>query len=109
MGHNRFQRVACAQRSGFKNREKWHHTDFEAVRKNPEILAMTVGKWITSHDAEAYVYSKWSECVDHITGGCASFENTNIPPGYSYSPWTIDELLQLAEEERETVDPGDWS
>lgn len=38
-GYDRFQRVACAQRSRFKNRERWPHTNFEAVRKNPEILA----------------------------------------------------------------------
>ncbi|KAL2786097.1 monooxygenase [Aspergillus keveii] len=104
----RYQRVSCAQRSGFKNREKWHHTDFDAVQKNPETLAMTVGSWIAKHDPEAYVYDRWEECVNHLLNG-TPFENTNIPPGYTYAPWTIDELLQAAEEERETVDSGDWS
>jgi hypothetical protein len=69
---------------------------------------MTVGSWITKHHPEAYVYARWEECVNHLLNG-APFENTNIPPGYTYAPWTIDELLEAAKEERETVDSGDWS
>ena len=30
-------------------------------------------------------------------------------PGYTYEPWTIEELLNAAAEEREMVDAGDWS
>ena len=105
---SRFRRVSCAQRSGFKNREKWHHTDFEAAKKNPESLVMQVGKWINLHDPEQYVYDNWAACVNHLVAG-AAFEDTNTPPGYTYSPWTIDELLQASAEGRETVDEGDWS
>jgi hypothetical protein len=85
LGENRYQQVSCAQWSGFKNRKKWHHTDFDAVQKNPETLAMTVGSWITKHDPEAYVYARWEECVNHLLNG-TPFENTNIPPGYTYAP-----------------------
>lgn len=105
---HRFHRVSCAQRSGFKNREKWHHTDFEAAKKNPESLVMQVGRWINLHDPEEYVYERWEECVNHVNRG-TPFKDTNTPPGYKYKPWTIDELLKASEEERETVDPGDWS
>lgn len=69
---------------------------------------MQVGKWINLHDPEDYVHQNWDKCVDHIEHG-ASFENTNIPPGYKYEPWTIDELLTAAADEREIADPGDWS
>ena len=100
--------MACAQRLGFKNREKWHHTDFEAAKKNPQKLIEQVGRWINLHDPEEYVYQNWSKCVNHLVSG-ASFENTNTPPGYTYEPWTIDELLNASAEENETVDPGDWS
>ena len=104
----RFQRVACAQKSGFKNREKWHHTDFEEAKKNPEKLLMQVGRWINLHDPEQYVYDNWRKCVNHLISG-APYEHKNIPPGYKYVPWTIDELLHASAEEKETVDEGDWS
>ena len=100
--------MACAQRQGFKNREKWHHTDFEAAKKRPEKLIEQVGRWVNDHDPEKYVYDNWDKCVNHLLGG-TRFENTNIPPGYTYQPWTIDELLNASTEERVTVDAGDWS
>ena len=103
----RFERVACAQRAGFKNREAWHHTNFEEVKKHPEKLIQQVGSWINHHDPEQYVYDNWTKCVNHLAGG-APFENTNTPPGYTYEPWTIDELLSASAEERETVDAGNW-
>ena len=104
----RFQRVACAQRSGFKNREKWHYTDFEEAKKHPEKLTMQIGRWINLHDAEEYAYDNWTKCVNHLVSG-APFQHTNIPPGYTYEPWTIDELLNASAEERSIVDAGDWS
>ena len=70
---------------------------------------MNVGKWINLHDPEAYVYDNYHKCLNHLISG-APFSNTNIPPGFTYEPWTIDELLKAADDEdRETVDPGDWS
>jgi hypothetical protein len=69
---------------------------------------MQVGKWINSHDPEAYVYTNYAKCLNHLISG-ASFTNTNTPPGFTYEPWTINELLKAADEGRETVDPGDWS
>ena len=69
---------------------------------------MQVGRWVIQHDPEQYVYDSWSKCVNHIVSG-APFQNTNIPPGYTYKPWTIDELLNAAADEREMVDAGDWS
>ncbi len=69
---------------------------------------MQVGKWINLHDPEEYVYDNWSACVNHIIAG-TPFTDKNIPPGYQYTPWTIDELLKAAEDGTETVDEGDWS
>lgn len=72
------------------------------------MLIEQVGRWVNDHNPEEYVYDNWSKCVNHLVSK-ASFKNTNIPPGYTYQPWTIDELLKASAEERETVDPGDWS
>lgn len=84
----------------------WHHTDFEDIKKHPQKLAQVVGRWITDHDPEQYVYDNWDRCVNClVTGG--QFENTNIPPGYQCKPWTIDELL--AEGSKIDQDEGNWS
>ena len=67
-----------------------------------------VGLWITGHDPETYVYDNWNSCVEHITAG-KPFVNTNIPPGFTYEPWTIEELLHAAKEGITTVDAGNWA
>ena len=72
------------------------------------MLSMQVGKWINQHDPDAYVYENYHTFLNHIVSG-APFTSTNIPPGYTYEPWTINELLKVAEEGRETADAGDWS
>lgn len=43
---NRFERVACAQKTGFRRREAFHKTDWEAVAKNPDVLGKVVGDWV---------------------------------------------------------------
>lgn len=104
----RFERVSYAQRAGFKNRERWHHTDFEEAKRHPEKLGINVGRWFNMHDPEAYVYNNHAKYLNHVING-TPFQNTNIPPGYTYEPWTIGELLKASEEGRQTVDAGDWS
>lgn len=66
------------------------------------------GRWITDHDPEVYVYQNWTRCVDHLVRG-ADFTNTNIPPGYSYKPWTIDECLKNANDGVLLTDEGNWT
>jgi hypothetical protein len=66
------------------------------------------GQWITRHDPEVYAYQNWTKCVDHLLYG-AEFVNTNIPTGYTYKPWTIDELLNVADEGVSVDDEGEWS
>ena len=69
---------------------------------------MQVGKWINLHDPEQYVYDNWTACLNHLLTG-AEFEDTNTPTGYTYSPWTIDELLKASEDALQIEDVGDWS
>jgi hypothetical protein len=104
---NSFERVSCCQRNGFRNREMWHHVDYEEARKHPEKLGEMTGRWITQHDPEQYVYDNWEKCVNALVSG-SKFKNTNIPPGYTYKPWTIDELLNT-DGGNTGKDEGDWS
>lgn len=60
------------------------------------------------HDPEQYVYNNYNSCENHITSG-ASFENTNMPPGYRYKPWAVQELMETSDRHEPIVDEGDWS
>lgn len=105
--NKRFERVSCAQKMGFKNREVFHNTDWDAVAKNPEMMGKMVGNWLVNHDPEQYTYENYDRCADHLLNG-APFENTNAVPGYKYKPWTVKELLDASERGEPIVDEGDW-
>ncbi|KAK0491386.1 hypothetical protein IW261DRAFT_1354932 [Armillaria novae-zelandiae] len=104
----RFERVSCAQRAGFKTRENWHRTNWEVVLKDPKALGKLVGDWLAKHDSEKYAYENYDACAKHITEG-TPFTNTNIPPGYIYEPWTVQDLVNAANEGRVVQDTGNWS
>jgi len=60
------------------------------------------------HDPEQYVYENYRKAVDHLNSG-ALFENTNVPPGLVYKPWTIDQFLGAVGEKQRIMLDGDWS
>lgn len=104
----RFERVTCAQKMGFRNRENFHNTDWDAAAKNPDSILKQVDKWVSQHDAEKYAYDKYEKCVDPVLNG-APFQNTNTPPGHTFKLWTVRELLELGERGEKIIDDGDWS
>ncbi|KXG46427.1 Monooxygenase, FAD-binding [Penicillium griseofulvum] len=106
--HLRFERVSCAQKMGFKNRELFHNTDWDAVAKNPEVMGKVVGNWLVNHNPEQYAVENYGKCAEHLLNG-APFENTNSVPGYRYKPWTVQELLEASESGKTVQDEGDWS
>ena len=106
--YDRFERVSCAQKLGFKNRELFHNTDWDAVAKNPEIMGKVVGNWLVHHDPAQYANENYAKCAEHLLRG-APFENTNYVPGYKYKPWTVRELLDASESGNPIQDEGDWS
>ncbi|KAI3539446.1 hypothetical protein CSPX01_08892 [Colletotrichum filicis] len=106
--HMRFIRVSCGQKMGFKNRENFHKTDWEAAEKNPEAMTKTVGDWVLNHDPEQYAYDNYGKCVNHLLM-MEPFVDTNIPPGYVFKPWTVKELLDASDNDIKVVYDGDWS
>ncbi|KAF4950453.1 hypothetical protein FSARC_13189 [Fusarium sarcochroum] len=108
--HNtlRFQRVTCAQKTGFKNRQQYHETTFKPAEKGTRPVFPMVGKWITQHDPEQYAYEMYGRCVKHIVSG-SPFDNTNYPRGHSFKIWGVEELREVAERGENIVDDGDWS
>lgn len=107
--HNllRFERVSCAQKVGFKNREMAHKTDWAAVAKNPKIMFRNWAPWLLEHDPEAYVESQYDACVKHLVEG-APFKNTNAVPGYDYEPWTVQGFMEASDKNEIPEDAGQW-
>ena len=70
--------------------------------------AQSIGRWQSHHDPEKYVYDNWQACLNHITSG-APFENTNLPPGYHYEPWTMEGLMKMSQNGQLVADLGDWN
>jgi hypothetical protein len=79
---------------GFKNREVFHNTDWSSQNAAPKKNEKMVGDWLILHDPEKYTHDNYHKAAEHLLTG-APFENTNIPPGYKYKPWTVRELWRL--------------
>ncbi|RKL39429.1 hypothetical protein BFJ72_g6903 [Fusarium proliferatum] len=105
--HFRAERVACAQRMGFKNQELFHSADWDAVARDPTAFLTPAGKWMVNHDPETYAYDNYAACASHFTDG-TPFQNTNAVPGFSYKPWTVQELLAASDRGERLVDEGEW-
>ncbi|KAK4248226.1 hypothetical protein C7999DRAFT_31280 [Corynascus novoguineensis] len=106
-----YQRASCTQKLAFVNAQTLGHTtDWDALRKSPEKARLRYPKWLFCHDPESYVSEKWAQASAHLVGG-AEFRNTNIPPGHSFTHWTIQDIQkQIAEGKRvQDLLDGDWS
>ncbi|KAH7202926.1 hypothetical protein IWW34DRAFT_673311 [Fusarium oxysporum f. sp. albedinis] len=108
--HNklRFQRVTCAQKMGFKNRQQYHETTFKPAEEGARPTFPMVGLWSSKHDPEQYVYEMYGKCANHILSD-SPFENTNYPAGHTFKIWTVKEMREVAERGENIVDDGDWS
>ncbi|KAF5701561.1 FAD NAD(P)-binding domain-containing protein [Fusarium mundagurra] len=90
----RFERTTATQRMGWETRHKWHQSDWDAIAKNPEYLKLPQPEWLYGADSEAYAYENYDRVVEHLEKG-APFKNTNLPPGYEFDDWTIDQMMEL--------------
>lgn len=108
--HNllRFERVSCTQITGFQAQINRNNVDINALTANPDQVVGKWGRWIWAHDPEQYAYDNYEKAKAHLVSG-APFENTNIPAGYKFKPWNIDELLAIGDSGKQIVFEGDWS
>ncbi|OHE98664.1 hypothetical protein CORC01_06115 [Colletotrichum orchidophilum] len=103
----RFERTSCAQLMGAIHRQAHHDTDWDEVRRNPDILLNTgPGAWIANHDPEAYVIEQFEKCLESIRNE-QPFKNTNTPSGFTYRPWTCAGLQRYKEGDHLFLE-GDW-
>ena len=71
---------------------------------------MKMSRWIWLHDPVEYAQDNYSQACKALDG-VDDFTNTNLPAGYVYTPWTIEEERKrerngLATKLRDT---GDWT
>ncbi|KAF4611337.1 hypothetical protein G7Y89_g15676 [Cudoniella acicularis] len=110
--HNklRFHRVSLAQKQGIINLAAAHHTEWNTIDTDPSAVAAKLGSWIWKHDPEGYAYEKYGLAFRSLVDGDEEFENTNVPKGCVYEPWTVGELLRAMERgEKLLLGGGDWS
>ena len=91
--HNtlRLDRVSLIQQLGFKRRHAYYNLDWEAVKKDPSIVAIEPAKWQYEHDAEKYAMDRFEECRNCLKTGKA-FKNSNVPEHYTFEPWTVKDM-----------------
>lgn len=112
--HNklRFERVSCAQKLGFYNAFRCHNTDWDGAKKEPKKAQPQIPQWIWRHNPEIYAEQKWNDMSAYEEkigmGEDAVFQNTNIPPGYTWKPWTIEDLVEEGKHNQVELE-GDWS
>ena len=93
---------------GFENREIFHNTNWSDAAANTKVMKKMVGEWLTYHDPELYAHENYHKCAEYLTQR-TRFENTNMPSGYTYRPWTVRKLLGASERSEVLEDEGDWS
>jgi 2-polyprenyl-6-methoxyphenol hydroxylase-like FAD-dependent oxidoreductase len=90
----RFERTSLTQRMGWETRHKWHQTDWELVKANPEFLRLPQPDWLYSADAHNYGAENYEAVMSSLNGG-EKFQNTNVPQGYIHQDWTIETMMQM--------------
>lgn len=106
----RYERVSCSQKLSFVNSEILAAANTEQVKDDPEKVRVRFPKWLFQHDPEAYAYEKYGQAFAHLVAG-AKFQNTNLPPGHKFTPWTIEQVHEDARNGKSVADflDGDWS
>ena len=85
-----------------------HKTDWKAAASEPSSVQASYGKWLWQHDVEDYAYEIYGKAFRHLLTN-EPFHNKNIPPGYTYKPWNVEELLFIDGDLSDVKVDGDWS
>jgi 2-polyprenyl-6-methoxyphenol hydroxylase-like FAD-dependent oxidoreductase len=106
----RYERVSCSQKLSFVNAEVLRGLNMEDITQDPEKARVRFPKWVFQHDPESYVYEKYGQAFAHLVLD-EKFENTNLPPGHKFRPWTIEKIKEDARNGNSVAEllDGDWS
>lgn len=92
---------------GFKARELWHKTDWDATIEDPLIFARIWAPWLIEHDPEMYARENFAACAECLNKG-EKFQNTNGVPGYKFQHWTVQSLTESSKDGLMPADEGEW-
>lgn len=107
--YSRFERISCCQLIGFINQSHFINPDWAKQTKgDASNVRPEYGWWILGHNPEHYAYANYGLTLRHLAEG-TPFRNTNIPPGYVYKPWTLQEIYDTLDRGEELRFEGDWS
>ena len=101
-----FERVSCSQNLGIFN--DYRQTRIITSVTDRKRLTPEYGRWIWLHDADKYVYDNYDKAHDHVQSG-VPFHNTNVPPGYVYEPWSVNQLMADVQGGEEVARSGNWT
>ncbi|KAF2461167.1 hypothetical protein BDY21DRAFT_279617 [Lineolata rhizophorae] len=90
----RFWRACLTQRMGWELRHTWHRTDWDLVKRHPEVLEMHQPYWLFGADPEAYAYQAYDETVACLKNN-KEFVPKNVPEGYRHEEWTMEDMMAL--------------
>lgn len=62
----RYDRVKKVQKTGETTRDKWHKTDWDEVKKNPESIEFPREDWILGFDAEQHAEEVFDEVLAQV-------------------------------------------
>ncbi|KUI54202.1 Zeaxanthin epoxidase, chloroplastic [Cytospora mali] len=109
--HNklRFERVSCCQLLGFINQSNYLKPEWgQKVIEDASNVKPQYGWWIWGHNPERYAYDNFGKAFRSLVDD-TQFENTNIPRGYKYKPWSIKDIYDTLERGEKLKFEGDWS
>lgn len=90
---------------GLETRDIWVKTDWEAVRKDPQLLAQPRPNWLLNHDPQAYAYEEFETAANSVLTGCA-YTPRNIPYEGSNHRATDFEDEKWGNRHKESADVG---
>ncbi|KAK7699624.1 hypothetical protein SLS64_011578 [Diaporthe eres] len=103
-----FERVSCCQLVGFLNQTNFLKPALRKVGGASATPKPEYGRWIWAHNPERYAYDNYGKALRSLVDG-SPFQNTNIPPGYNYKPWSLQELYGRIDKGEKLEFEGDWS
>lgn len=65
----------------------------EMMKDASKTSPMGLGKWIWTHNPEAYAKERFAEARRCLETG-EPLEHTNLPPGFKWEPWSMQDEIE---------------